>query len=458
MKSYLPVLFFILLIPAVGHAQNDDTDRLTPSFHAARRKALIDLLPERSAAIFFANPVRNRSNDVDYQYHQDPNLYYLSGYREPNSLLILFKDERELDGVKTREVFFVQSRNPSQEQWTGPRLGVEGVKRELGFSVVYNADDWKDFGINWDKLNEILVLYPELPNSDKYEKADLGDLVAWTREKLDPYKKKTDLNSLHGLTGRLRETKLPDEIVLLQKAIDITVKGFHELATRLEPGMREYQAQAIVEYHAKHEGCAYMGYPSICGGGPNSCILHYTNNRRRLKGNEMFLADMGAEYHGYTADITRTFPIDGHFSTEELAIYNLVLAAQDSGITACKAGRGFRASHAAAQRVIEKGLIQLGIIKKESDASSYFMHGTSHYLGLDVHDAGTYGPLKAGTVMTVEPGIYIREGADCDPKWWNIGVRIEDDILVTEGDPVVLSSALPRKAAEIEKMMSETFD
>lgn len=458
MKSSLPVFFCLLFYCGPAQSQSDDTDRLSPAFHQARRQALIDLLPARSAAIIFANPVRNRSNDVDYQYHQDPNLYYLSGYTEPNAVLVLFKEEREFDGVRTRELFFAQARDPKAEQWTGLRLGVEGVKKELGFQVVYNAAAWKDFGINWAKLDEVLVLYPALPNTDKYEAADLGDLVAWTREKLEPLGRKADLSSLHSLMGRLREVKLPEELVLMQKAIDISIKGFKDLARKLQPGMREYQAQAIVEFHAKHEGCAYMGYPSICGGGSNACILHYTTNRRRLKGDELFLADMGAEYHGYTADITRTFPVDGRFSPEELAIYNLVLAAQDSGIAVCRAGRGFRASHVAAQQVIARGLVRLGIISKEADAGLYFMHGTSHYLGLDVHDAGTYGPLKPGAVITVEPGIYIREGSPCDPKWWNIGVRIEDDILITEAEPVILSSALPRRASDIEQLMSESFD
>ncbi|MBK7966397.1 MAG: M24 family metallopeptidase [Bacteroidetes bacterium] len=169
----------------------------------------------------------------------------------------------------------------------------------------------------------------------------------------------------------------------------------------------------------------------------------------------MFLVDMGAEYHGYTADITRTIPVDGNFSTEEKAIYNLVLQAQNAGIEKCRKGNDFRAGHNAAYAVIAKGLIDLGIIKKESEAKNYFMHGTSHYLGLDVHDAGTYQSLLPGVVMTVEPGIYINQGSNCDPKWWGIGVRIEDDILVTDGDPVNMTISLPRSIEELEKMMAE---
>jgi Xaa-Pro aminopeptidase len=169
----------------------------------------------------------------------------------------------------------------------------------------------------------------------------------------------------------------------------------------------------------------------------------------------MFLVDMGAEYHGYTADITRTIPVDGNFSAEERAIYNLVLKAQNAGIEQCKKGNDFRAAHNAAYEIIAKGLVELGITKKESDVKKYFMHGTSHYLGLDVHDAGTYQALLPGVVMTVEPGIYIDKGSNCDPRWWGIGVRIEDDILVTDSDPVIMTNNLPRSIEELEKMMAE---
>jgi Xaa-Pro aminopeptidase len=221
----------------------------------------------------------------------------------------------------------------------------------------------------------------------------------------------------------------------------------------IEPGMKEYQAQAILEFEARMGGSEYQGYPSISGAGKNACVLHYSFNRSKLESGELLLADMGAEYHGYTADITRTLPVNGKFTAPQLILYELVLKAQNAGIAQCFPGKPFLAAHFAARKVIAEGLLDLGIIGSEADVMNYFMHGTSHYLGLDVHDPGTQGELKSGTVMTVEPGIYIRKGAPCDPKWWNTGIRIEDDILVTEEGPVNLSGSLVRDPAAIEKMM-----
>ena len=219
--------------------------------------------------------------------------------------------------------------------------------------------------------------------------------------------------------------------------------------------MTEYQTEAIVEYVFKHHGAEYPGFPSIQGSGENSCILHYTSNRKPLYSNNLLVSDIGAEYHGYTADVTRTLPVDGKFSPEEKAIYNIVLEAQQAGIDACKKGNKFWDPHKAAQAVIAKRLLELGIIKHSYEVNKYFIHGTSHYLGLDVHDAGLYNSLQPGNVITVEPGIYIPAGSDCDPKWWNIGVRIEDDILITEDQPEVLSSKAPRKVEEIENLMQQ---
>ncbi len=184
-------------------------------------------------------------------------------------------------------------------------------------------------------------------------------------------------------------------------------------------------------------------------------MLHYIENSKTQVGKELVLMDIGAEYHGYTADVTRTVPASGKFSPEQRVIYDLVYRAQEAGIAACKANNDFWAPHKAAAEVINKGLTALGIIKNETDKHPYFPHGTSHYLGLDVHDRGTYGPLKAGTVITVEPGIYIPEGSPCDRKWWGIAVRIEDDILITANGPENLSAKAPRKAEEIEKLMIE---
>ena len=454
MRYSLPV-FFLVLMSVAAQAQWDDIDRLPKEFHQKNREALRALLPEKSAAVFFANSVRNRSNDVDFQFSQNPNFYYLTGYLEPNAALIILKEPRIFDGVSTNEILFVQDRNPSSEIWTGKRLGVDGAKQMLGFKCVYKGIDLQDFGLNWSSLNEVMVLYPSQPNRSALSNAELGDLVDYIQEATKKLKVVVNESALDPLMAKLREIKTKEEIVLMQKAMDITIEGFKAMIIQLEPGMAEYEAQAIIEYYSKKGGSEYMGYPSICGGGSNACVLHYTHNRKSLEAKDMFLVDMGAEYHGYTADITRTIPVDGKFSTEEKAIYNLVLQAQNAGIEKCRKGNDFRAAHNAAYDVIAKGLIDLGIIKKESEAKNYFMHGTSHYLGLDVHDAGTYQNLLPGVVMTVEPGIYINQGSNCDPKWWGIGVRIEDDILVTDGDPVNMTISLPRSVEELDKMMAE---
>lgn len=452
MKRRLPVFFFICWsLPVL--AQWDDTDLLSPAFHANRREALRDLLPEKSAAVFFANPVRNRNNDVDFQYCQHPDFYYLTGCTEPDAVLVLFKEARNIDGASVKEILFVQAREPEEEIWTGKRLGTEGGRSRLGIAAAYTTDRWKDFGINWGAFQTVFTRYPNQPNDTRSSETDLADLVKYYRLTLEQAGVEPNTTALSGYMARLREVKLPEELVLLRKAIDITIEGFKDMIAQIKPGMKEYEAQAVVEYHSKKNGAEYMGYPSICGGGENACVLHYTHNRKPLKGEDLLLVDMGAEYHGYTADITRTLPVDGTFSTEEATIYRLVLAAQEAGIAACRKGADFRASHRAAYQVVAKGLLELGIIKEEPEAENYFMHGTSHYLGLDVHDAGTYGPLQSGVVMTVEPGIYIAEGSPCDRKWWRIGVRIEDDILVTEAAPVNLSEALPRSIESLELMM-----
>jgi len=452
MRYSLPVFFFLLLSFST-QAQWDDTDRLPPKFHQQKREALRNLMPEKSAAIFFANPVRTRSNDVDFQFSQDPNFYYLSGHLEPNAALIIFKEPRLLDGISTNEILFVQAKNPSQETWTGKILGVEGAKKMLEFKSVYKGIELKDFGINWTSLDEIIGIYPDQPNHAAFSNSELSDLVGYITESIAKAKKEIDERKLISMMTKLREIKSQEEIVLMQKAMDITIDGFNEMFKQLKPGMTEYQAQAIIEFHSKKGGSEYMGYPSICGGGNNSCVLHYTFNRKTLESGDLLLIDMGAEYHGYTADITRTVPVNGKFSEEQKIIYNLVLEAQNAGIAQCKKGKSFNDAHAAAYNVIATGLMQLGITTSTSQANKYFMHGTSHYLGLDVHDVGAYQKLQAGVVMTVEPGIYIDQGSNCDKKWWGIGVRIEDDILVTDGEPVNMTRALVRSVEEIEGAM-----
>ncbi|MCE2846489.1 MAG: aminopeptidase P family protein [Sphingobacteriales bacterium] len=448
-----PVLFCLLLSAQLVFGQWDDSDRLPATFHSGRRDALRDLMPANSVAVFFSNPVRNRSNDVDYQFSQAPNLYYLSGHLEPNAVLVVFKDTVQVRGEWCREVLFVEERNPREELWTGERLGSERAKSRLALEQALPASEWLQLNLDWRKFTTVFAEYPDAPNGTNRDKADLRDLTEFLSETLRTQRVEVNPQGIPVMLARLREIKTPEEMVLMQKAVDITVAGFQDLMSSLKAGMHEYEAQALVEYHARKEGAEYMGYPSICGSGQNAAVLHYTFNRKKLKDGELFLVDIGGEYHGYTADITRTMPVSGSFSTEQKAIYDLVWSAQQAGIQQCRVGRDFRAAHKAAFEVISKGLQELGIIKSAGDADRYFMHGTSHYLGLDVHDAGTYQALRSGTVMTVEPGIYIPPGSPCESRWWNCSVRIEDDVLVTDSDPDVMSKALISKSEEIEAWM-----
>jgi Xaa-Pro aminopeptidase len=446
-----------------------DTDRLPAYFHMDRRQQVIDSMESGSIALFTSAPKKNRANDVDYEYHQDPNFYYLTGLLEENSALILTKEEQRLDHVgkpgssTTNAILFVQRRDALRETWDGKRLGVEGAAKILGFSHVYPIDALDSILTllirpKWRKRIPPITLY----YTPTYQRAihdhaidhtvrlhDLMDSVL--RQRYPEVERK----SLQPVLGALRMVKTPEELVLLRKAIDITVEGVNEIMRNVEPGWHEYEIQALGEYVFQKNGSEYVGYPCIVGSGENSVILHYNTNRRQTKDGDVVEMDIGAEYHGYTADVTRSYPVNGKFTIEQRTIYDLVLEAQDSGIAACQVGNDFRAIHRACVSVISRGLVELGILKKAEDYRLYFMHGTSHYLGLDVHDPGTYGKLVENTVLTVEPGIYIKEGSDCDPKWWNIGIRIEDDILITSKGPVNLSIGSPRTAADVERLMRE---
>lgn len=443
------------------HAQDSSLyrqDYLSKEFHAGRRAALREKMPSNSVAIFFSAPVRNRSNDVDYDYHQDPDFYYLTGLTEPNSLLLLFKEEQKLDTYYSSEYLFVQEKDPKKEIWTGLRLGKEGVRKKLGVDAVLINKAFSEFKIDFSKYTYVLTTtQPYEDCEDASGKKELNELVKTFKLKVKYQQPNINNKMLSLYMKGLREVKTKEELALMQKAIDATCLAQIEVFKALVPGMTEYQVQAILEYVFKHNGCEAPAFPSIVGGGENSCILHYISNNKKLLGKDMLVVDIGGEYHGYAADVTRTIPVDGSFSAEEKTIYELVLEAQLAGIEACTPGKAFFDPDKAAKEVIKKGLLKLGIIKQENDFKKYFMHGTSHYLGLDVHDVGNYGKLSAGNVITVEPGIYIPEGSDCDPKWWNIGVRIEDDVLITDQGKgnVVLSQCVPKTVTEIEAIMKQ---
>jgi Xaa-Pro aminopeptidase len=410
-------------------------------------------MPNNSVAILFAAPIRNRSNDVNFEYHQGPNFYYLTGLQEPNSVLLVFKNPTLInDSVAVNELIVIQKRVPEIETWLGRRLGVAGVKK-LGFEHITINIEFPELDIDFSNLNKVLALKwnNDVRDNDRH-RGDLYSLHNHFLKKLPNDSILEDV-SLNEMLSSLREIKSEAELAQMQKAIDITCDAQINVMKNIKNLTHEYQVEALIEHQFKHSGAEYPGFPSIVGNGENSCILHYVTSRKKLEDSTLTVVDIGAEYHNYTADVTRTIPVNGKFTEEQKIIYNIVLEASKRALKSCKKGEFFSQPHKNAAGYIKQELHKLRITNDSTDYRKYFNHSTSHYLGLDVHDAGLNGKLKPGQVITVEPGIYIPAGSDCDPKWWDIGVRIEDDILITEGEPKNLSEKAPVTVQEIEELM-----
>lgn len=473
MKRLLSI-FILLLTFAGSFAQNSDlpNDFLNKGWYKERRQKLRESLPANSVAVFFANAVRNRANDVDYVYHQDPNFFYLTGYREPEAVLFVFKDKQTAaNGTQYDEIIFVQERNAMREMWTGRRLGADGTKTQLGLDQAFNGSEFKKYNVDFSKFAEILFYdFKNDVRDNARDSADLYSLIEEFKVKVNYPRKdastlnvaqeqpKNNLNTrgLYKLMADLRGIKTPEEIALLRKAVMISCVGQAEVMKAIEPGMSEREVQGIHEYVFKKYQAEDLGYPSIVGGGHNGCILHYIDNYKpSLTNKELILMDLGAEFHGYTADITRTVPVNGKFSPEQKAIYELVLKAQEASMAACKPGVEMGQLTTVSREVINKGLAELGIIKSADERHMYFPHGVSHHIGLDVHDAGGR-TLQENMAITIEPGIYIPDDSKCDKKWWGIAVRIEDDYLVNKEGCELLSGYAPRTVAEIEAMMKQS--
>lgn len=464
------LILLLLTVPAFAQQTNLPDDFLSSEFHRERRAALRAKLPQNSVAVFFANPVRNRSNDVDYLYHQDPDFYYLTGYREPNAVLLIFKEKQiASNGSKYDEIIFVQPRSAFREMWDGRRLGPQGVREKLGLEQVFTNLDFNKYNLNFSRFDEILFFdFHNDVRDNPDDPADLFDLISQFKTKVgypspgntvvNPEPQRNNLNTrdLVQIMNDLRGIKTEEEIELLRKAVRISCAGQVEVMKAMKPGMSEREIQGIHEFVFKKYQAEQTGYPSIVGGGHNGCILHYIDNYKpNITANELVLMDLGAEYHGYTADVTRTIPANGKFSPEQKEIYNLVLKAQEEAMKICKPGTTFEELTMATRRVINKGLTQLGIIKSEDEPHLYYPHGCCHHIGLDVHDRGHYDVLRENMVITIEPGIYIPENADCDKRWWGIAVRIEDDFLITRNGYEHLSIGAPRSVDDIEATMRQ---
>jgi Xaa-Pro aminopeptidase len=474
MKSLFFVLTQFVCISLLSQGLQKPDDYLKSDFHKGRRAALRAKMPKNSVAVIFSNPVRNRANDVDYVYHQDPNFYYLTGHVEPHSMLLIFKSPQDISGEMYDEVIFVRSRNALKELYDGARLGKDGAVRELEFELAFEGAEFESFNLDFSKFDKVLFYDFENDVRNTPEKGDLYDLISQFKDKvgysqddisLEPQSNNIDLTTLDQYMTQLRGIKLEEELVLLRRAVNISAVGQVEVMKAMRPGMSETEVQGLHEYVFKKYQAEYEGYPSIVGAGHNGCVLHYIQNYKpQIEDGELILMDLGAEYHGYTADVTRTIPVNGKFTEEQKLIYDLVYEAQQAAADICKEGVSFDELTWATQEVVYNGLVDLGIYKStdpkdmvnpETGRNRYYPHGCCHHIGLDVHDKGEYTVLKENMVITIEPGIYIPEGSPTDEKWWNIPVRIEDDYLITKDGCELLSNLAPRKSEEIEKLMEE---
>ena len=430
-----------------------------PDEFAQRRQRLMRRLGRGSAAIFVSGRDTLRNGDVDYPFRQDSTFYYLTGFEEPSSVAVL------RPGSDAPYVLLVRPHDPQMAVWVGPRAGVEGAVERHGADAAYPVEELEQ------RLRELLDgvadVWFSLGGASRTEQL-LTALVAERRAGAQrggaPIEAVRDPEPL---VDEMRLLKSPAEVRQLQRAIDITGKGLDVAIRATRPGMHEYEVQARLEEVYRREGSVRDGFPTIAASGPNSCTLHYTSNRRELQDGDLMLLDTGAEWGYYSADVTRTYPANGRFTGAQRAVYDIVLEAQRQGIERARPGLAFHDAHDAAVRVLVQGLVDLKVLKGEIDGlieqGAYrhvYMHSTSHWLGLDVHDAGRYREggksvaLRPGMVLTVEPGLYFAPGMKGVPKrLQGIGIRIEDDILVTRDGNRNLSGRIPSQPDELEAMV-----
>ncbi|HVY54115.1 MAG TPA: Xaa-Pro aminopeptidase [Gammaproteobacteria bacterium] len=425
-----------------------------------RRQSLFKKIGRSAVAIIPASPIAFRNGDYDYPYRPNSDFYYLTGFEEPEAVAIFAPGRKEGEFV-----LFNRARHPEREIWDGPRAGQAGAKKfgaQQAFVYESFAEKLPEFLMGRKEVHYLLGINPHV---DEILLATINKLRGKVRKGASYPSALIDLSdTIH----EMRLIKSPAEIKLMQKAADIAAQAHIRAMKACKPGVNEYSLEAEITYEFQRSGARYPAYTSIIGSGANTCILHYNANNQIIKNGSLVLIDAGDEYQYYASDITRTFPANGTFSPEQRAIYQIVLNAQKAAINHIKPGVTFDSVHAVAVKVLTQGLIKLGLLrgslKKLIQNRAYvpfYMHSTSHWLGLDVHDAGRYTEnnqwrkLKPGMVLTVEPGIYISAAMKKVPKrWHNIGVRIEDDVLVTKNGYKVLSAKAPKEVKDIEKIMS----
>jgi len=448
-------VFLTQIVSIANEYEYPYKDGISKETYKKRRAELIKKLNPRQMFIAFSADHFNKTKYMTFR--QSANLSYLSGATGEKTIVLVLSEGIILDGEFYKEILFTEDQTDNDLLWHGRKMKPREAEEILGFEKAFDYQKFDSiFNIASANHSDLLVaLYTKGKHfspykNSKYEVMETNIPIINMIKDKNPY---LVIETDKDILKQMRAIKDDEEIKLIQKAIDISISGHLNSMIKSKPNMYEYEIESIMEGEFLRLGAENNGYNSIVGTGRNTCYLHYTASRSQTKSGDLVLMDCGAEYHGYTADITRTFPINGKFSKEQAIIYNIVLEAQKLGIAGCKAGKKFFIADSICKDYIGRELTKLGLIKNKGDFKKYYPHGTSHYLGLDVHDVGTYGKLEVGNIITVEPGIYIPEGSDCDKKWWNIGVRIEDDILITKNGAINLSKALPREIKDIEELL-----
>ncbi len=425
-----------------------------------RRKRLMDMMNSSGMAIIPAAPIRHRNADVEFPYRPDSNFFYLTGFAEPQAVAVLVPDRPQGEFL-----LFCREHDPALEVWHGRHAGLEGACADFGADDAFPIGDLDDIvpGLleNRERVFYTMGFDPEFDQR----------LMGWVNQVRGRYRTGVtapqEFITLSHLLHEMRLFKSPQEIRVMRKAAALAAAAHCRAMEVCRPGLKEYQVEAALLHAFMEGGSRSPAYPCIVGGGANGCILHYTENSDTLNDGDLVLIDAGAEYQGYASDITRTFPVNGRFTPNQRAVYEAVLAAQQAAIQKIVPGNHWNDPHEAAIRTLTRSLVDLGILKgqltrliKDAAYKPFFMHRTGHWLGMDVHDVGDYKVgnqwrmLEPGMALTVEPGLYLKAGTKgLAKRWWNIGIRIEDDVLVTPEGHEVLSAAAPKTVAGIESIM-----
>ncbi len=430
---------------------------------ANRRARLIERMGSDAVAIIATREEMYRNRDADYKFRADSSFYYLTGFAEPEAVAVLTSNPDQ------PYTLFCRERNREMEIWNGLRAGIDGAVSDYSADQAFTIDQLDEQIIQF--LSDKKRLYVRLGHSDAFDLRVIGWLKKIAANQRQGGQPPVEIIQLDSVLDEMRLFKDDFEIDLMRQAAQISAQAHIRAMQAVQPDMMEYALEAEVLYVMQKNGCQ-TAYNSIVGGGANGCILHYVENNQPLKDGDLVLIDAGAELDHYAADITRTFPVNGKFSPEQKALYELVLKAQLAAIEATKSGNHYRLPHEITVSILTQGLVELGLLKGDVDEliqqekyRQFYMHGTGHWLGMDVHDVGSYKitqqtneaewrPYEAGMVVTVEPGLYIApDDETVDARWRGIGIRIEDDVLVTTTGNEVLSKDAPKTVIEIEQLM-----